>query len=224
MASVAERDEKIALVMREFAAGRLHSSSGALVTDPKQAQAIALSEARRLKRNAAMTAKKARKTTARKPSPKKAAAKQRGHARALERLDESIAKAKRSLKSAEERATKLKNEIRELDQIATGTLNEQLAGLGYRSEQLTAQSGKVRKNVRGVYRRKGGKKVFEGSAHEVRSWLKTKHPGFAAKAAQKRGRKHEALVRTKETIERTRGRLDRLSKQRGASLRRANGE
>lgn len=223
MASAAERDEKIALVMREFAAGRLHSSSGALVTDPKQAQAIALSEARRLKRNA-MAAKKARKTTAKKPSPKKAAAKRRGHARALERLDESIAKAKRSLKSAEERADKLKNEIRELDQIATGTLNEQLAGLGYRSEQLTAQSGKTRKNIRGVYRRKGGKKVFEGSAHEVSAWLKKKHPGFAAKAAQQRGRKHQALVRTKETIERTRGRLDRLIRQRGASLRQAIGE
>jgi len=38
---------KIAKVMREFSAGTLKSSSGALVTDRKQAIAIALSEGRR---------------------------------------------------------------------------------------------------------------------------------------------------------------------------------
>lgn len=37
--------KKIALVMREFKAGKLKSSSGEAVTDPKQAMAIALSEA-----------------------------------------------------------------------------------------------------------------------------------------------------------------------------------
>lgn len=38
---------KIRKVMREFAAGRLKSSDGKVVTDRKQALAIALSEARR---------------------------------------------------------------------------------------------------------------------------------------------------------------------------------
>jgi len=37
--------KKIAFVMREFKAGKLKSSSGEAVTDPKQAMAIALSEA-----------------------------------------------------------------------------------------------------------------------------------------------------------------------------------
>ena len=37
--------KKIAFVMREFKAGKLKSSSGEAVTDPKQALAIALSEA-----------------------------------------------------------------------------------------------------------------------------------------------------------------------------------
>ena len=37
--------KKIAFVMREFEAGKLKSSSGEAVTDPKRALAIALSEA-----------------------------------------------------------------------------------------------------------------------------------------------------------------------------------
>lgn len=37
--------KKIAFVMREFEAGKLKSSSGETVTDPKRAMAIALSEA-----------------------------------------------------------------------------------------------------------------------------------------------------------------------------------
>ena len=41
---------KIAKVMGEFQSGDLKSSSGQKVTDPKQARAIALSEARRAKR------------------------------------------------------------------------------------------------------------------------------------------------------------------------------
>ena len=42
--------KKIAKVMREFKAGKLKSSSGEKVTNPKQGIAIALSEARRLKK------------------------------------------------------------------------------------------------------------------------------------------------------------------------------
>jgi hypothetical protein len=38
---------KVAYVMGEFKAGKLHSSSGDLVTDPKQAMAIALNQAKR---------------------------------------------------------------------------------------------------------------------------------------------------------------------------------
>lgn len=37
--------EKVAAVMREFYRGTLHSSSGAIVTSPAQAKAIAMSEA-----------------------------------------------------------------------------------------------------------------------------------------------------------------------------------
>ena len=37
--------DKFAMVMREFYAGKLRSSSGELVTDPDQAKAIAASEA-----------------------------------------------------------------------------------------------------------------------------------------------------------------------------------
>lgn len=38
--------EKIARVLREFRAGELRSSSGEVVTDPEQALAIAIEEAR----------------------------------------------------------------------------------------------------------------------------------------------------------------------------------
>ena len=38
-------EKKISKTMREFKAGKLKSSSGAKVTNPKQAQAIALSSA-----------------------------------------------------------------------------------------------------------------------------------------------------------------------------------
>lgn len=218
------QQDKVALVMREFHAGSLYTSAGMPVTDPHQAKAIALSEARRLGAKKAMAAKKARKPTRNPITKKKASLKKQIHARALERSDEAIVKNKRSLALAEKRAAKLKDEIRDLDQIATGTLNEQLAGLGYRSEQLTAQSGKVRRNIRGVYRRKGGTKVYEGTAHEVGAWLRKKHPGFAEKAATRRAAKHTALVRTLNTIERTRARLEQLTTKRGASLRHVNGE
>ena len=40
-----QRREKIRTVMREFKAGTLKSSGGELVKDPRQAMAIALSEA-----------------------------------------------------------------------------------------------------------------------------------------------------------------------------------
>jgi hypothetical protein len=43
--------KKIAFVMREFKAGKLKSSSGEAVTDPKQAMAIALSEAGMSRKN-----------------------------------------------------------------------------------------------------------------------------------------------------------------------------
>lgn len=41
------RKSKIKVVMAEFERGTLHSGSGEIVHDPKQAYAIALSEARR---------------------------------------------------------------------------------------------------------------------------------------------------------------------------------
>ena len=40
-----EKQRKIAKVMREFKAGKLKSSSGEKITDPRRALAIALSEA-----------------------------------------------------------------------------------------------------------------------------------------------------------------------------------
>ena len=48
-----KKENKIAKVMREFKEGELHSGSkkGPVVNNPKQAIAIALSEARRLKSN-----------------------------------------------------------------------------------------------------------------------------------------------------------------------------
>jgi len=52
MSSVTSKDRlrrrKHAAVMREFKAGKLKSSSGRKVTNPKQAQAIAISESRKL--------------------------------------------------------------------------------------------------------------------------------------------------------------------------------
>ncbi len=39
--------EKVSVVMAEFERGTLHSGSGEIVTDPKQAYAIAQSEARK---------------------------------------------------------------------------------------------------------------------------------------------------------------------------------
>lgn len=39
--------DKISVVMKEFSRGTLHSGSGEIVTDKKQALAIALSEARK---------------------------------------------------------------------------------------------------------------------------------------------------------------------------------
>lgn len=44
-----KKETKIAKVMREFKAGKLKSSSGQKVTNPKQGIAIALSEADRMK-------------------------------------------------------------------------------------------------------------------------------------------------------------------------------
>lgn len=41
------KDEKIEVVMREFKRGTLHSGSGEIVKDRKQAIAIAMSEARK---------------------------------------------------------------------------------------------------------------------------------------------------------------------------------
>jgi hypothetical protein len=43
--TINQRREKIRTVMREFKAGTLKSSGGELVKDPRQAMAIALSEA-----------------------------------------------------------------------------------------------------------------------------------------------------------------------------------
>jgi hypothetical protein len=46
MASPAKaRQRKVALVLREFKSGKLKSSSGEVITDPRRALAIALSEA-----------------------------------------------------------------------------------------------------------------------------------------------------------------------------------
>jgi len=45
----AAKKAKVARVMREFKGGRLKSSSGRKVTNPKQAIAIALSSARKVK-------------------------------------------------------------------------------------------------------------------------------------------------------------------------------
>ena len=49
--STKSQKNKVSTVMEEFAAGTLRSSSGEIVTDRKQALAIALSEARELKRS-----------------------------------------------------------------------------------------------------------------------------------------------------------------------------
>lgn len=46
-----QHSQKVGVVMSEFKKGKLKSSSGKTVTDPKQAQAIALSEARRQRRS-----------------------------------------------------------------------------------------------------------------------------------------------------------------------------
>lgn len=43
-------EKKISKVMTEFGSGKLKSSSGQKVTNPKQALAIALSESRRVKK------------------------------------------------------------------------------------------------------------------------------------------------------------------------------
>jgi hypothetical protein len=45
-----KKETKVRKVMREFKAGKLNSSSGAKVKNPKQAIAIALSEADRMKK------------------------------------------------------------------------------------------------------------------------------------------------------------------------------
>ena len=44
------KQKKVSKVMREFKAGKLKSSSGQKVTNPKQGIAIALSEARSMKK------------------------------------------------------------------------------------------------------------------------------------------------------------------------------
>ena len=45
------QQKKVGLIMREFAKGQLHSGKGGpMVTNPKQAQAIALSQARKIKK------------------------------------------------------------------------------------------------------------------------------------------------------------------------------
>jgi hypothetical protein len=48
-----KKETKIAKVMREFKQGKLKSSSGQKVTNPKQGIAIALSEADRMKKSSA---------------------------------------------------------------------------------------------------------------------------------------------------------------------------
>ena len=46
-----QKRQKVGVVMSEFKRGKLQSSSGETVTNPKQAQAIALSEADRKRRS-----------------------------------------------------------------------------------------------------------------------------------------------------------------------------
>lgn len=53
-----KKETKIAKVMREFKAGKLKSSSGQKVTNPKQGIAIALSEADRMKSGGTKKSKK----------------------------------------------------------------------------------------------------------------------------------------------------------------------
>ena len=69
--------EKVEKVMHEKKQGKLRSGSGQKVTNPKQAIAIALSEAR--KEGAKVPPKKAapKKAAAKKSAPKKAAAKKK---------------------------------------------------------------------------------------------------------------------------------------------------
>ncbi len=45
-----KKEKKVGKVMKEYAAGKLHSGSkkGPVVTNPKQAKAIAMSEARKV--------------------------------------------------------------------------------------------------------------------------------------------------------------------------------
>ena len=50
MDAKAKMQRKVAKVMREYKAGKLKSSSGDKVTDQKQAVAIAMSEAKRMKK------------------------------------------------------------------------------------------------------------------------------------------------------------------------------
>lgn len=50
MKKPSKQDKKIAKVYDEYKAGKLKSSSGQKVTNPKQALAIALSESRRVKK------------------------------------------------------------------------------------------------------------------------------------------------------------------------------
>ena len=45
------KPEKVATVMKEFAKGTLHSGSGEIVTNPKQAAAIGYSEAKKAKKD-----------------------------------------------------------------------------------------------------------------------------------------------------------------------------
>lgn len=44
------KPEKVEVVMKEYKRGTLHSGSGSIVSNPKQAIAIALSEAKKTKR------------------------------------------------------------------------------------------------------------------------------------------------------------------------------
>ena len=53
MAMSPKQEAKVGKVMKEFKAGSLHSGKGGkVVTKPKQAVAIAMSEARRMKKKA----------------------------------------------------------------------------------------------------------------------------------------------------------------------------
>ena len=49
-ASNLSKPEKVEVVMKEYKRGTLHSGSGSIVSNPKQAIAIALSEAKKTKR------------------------------------------------------------------------------------------------------------------------------------------------------------------------------